>query len=819
MQKYLILLLMVVVPTTLFSQKSVGTIKGSVLDADNNPLPGVSIGIKGTSFGTKTNQNGAYSLVIPANKNVAISFSSVGFESRAFTKRVRPNQTIGLTVSLKRKIIKKGKVIIKGKTNRTQAGMIEIDPKEAELMPTLNNSIEDMLKIFVGSRNEMTSQYSVRGGNYDENLVYINDFEVYRPFLVRSGQQEGLSIINPDLTSGVAFSTGGFQSKYGDKMSSVLDITYKKPKEFAGSAQLSLLGVNAHLEGIGLRDKMTYLIGIRQKSNQYLLQAQQQQGVYNPTFTDIQTFVNYKFNDRWQSDIFLNYARNRFDFMPESSVQSFGQINQAFQLRMFYEGAETDKFDSRYGGISFTNTPNDKLQLKFLASGFQTREQETFDIIGEYLLGEIETDLGKDNFGQLKFAIGTGVIHEYARNYLDINVGNIGHKGAYDAGKHFVQWGANAELVNISDDLHEWERRDSAGYSQPFSDSVLEISQFFRSSQNFNYQRFTAYVQDNIAFDSIGMIFTAGLRANYNQLNNEFLLSPRLQLSYRPKNWKNDFVFRGATGIYNQPPFYREMRDLNGNVNKNLRAQKSYHALAGFDYNFKGLGSRPFKLTGEFYYKNMWDLVPYEFDNVRIRYFGDNLAKGYAYGSEFRLYGDLVKDAESWVSIGFMKTEEDISNDLVVIPSQVTGEDSTTFAPGYIPRPTDSRLNFGLFFSDYLPRNENFKFHLSGLYSTGLPFGPPDQSRYADTLRAPSYRRVDVGFSALLLDGMKKNRPHYSFFKNFKSIWLSVEVFNLLAIRNTISYQWIQDQTSRRTYAVPNRLTSRLLNARLIVKF
>lgn len=819
MHRLSLFLLCCLISLSAAAQSLNGTITGKVLDADGTPLLGVSVGVKGSALGTKSDENGNYSLAVPTDKSFVLVFSSVGYKTKQLAKRVNVNQILRLTVSLDKKVTTIKTVTKKGENVRNTAGMVRIDPKQAEVLPTPIGGIEGLLKIFVGSRNEMTSQYSVRGGNYDENLVYINDFEVYRPFLVRSGQQEGLSIINADLTSGVAFSTGGFQSKYGDKMSSVLDITYKKPTEFAGSVQLGLLGVNAHLEGTGLGDKMTYLVGVRQKSNQYLLQAQQTQGVYNPTFTDIQTFVNYKWNDKWQSDIFLNYARNRFEFKPESSTQSFGLVNQAFQLRMFYEGSETDKFDSRYGGIKFTNTPNNRISLKFLASGFQTREQETFDIIGEYLLGEIETDLGKDNFGQLKYAIGTGIIHEYARNYLDINVGNIGHKGAYDGGKHFLQWGANAELVSINDKLHEWEVRDSAGFSQPNNDTIIELNNFYRSAQNFNYQRYTAYIQDNIAFDSIGMILTAGIRANYNQLNNELLISPRLQLSYRPRQWANDVVFRAASGLYHQPPFYREMRDLDGQVNKNLKAQKSFHALAGFDYNFAGISQRPFKLTAELYYKKMWDIVPYEFDNVRIRYFGDNLSHGYAYGTEFRLYGDIVKDAESWVSVGFMKTAEDIENDVINVPSVLTGEDSTTIYPGYIPRPTDARFNFGLFFSDYLPRNKNFKLHLSGLYSTGLPFGPPDETRYADTLRAPSYRRVDVGFSALLLDGANKQRPYYSFFKNFKSIWLSLEVFNLLAIRNTISYQWIQDQTSGRTYAIPNRLTARLLNARMIVKF
>lgn len=559
------------------------------------------------------------------------------------------------------------------------------------------------------------------------------------------------------------------------------------------------------------------MIGLRQKSNQYLLQAQQTKGVYNPTFTDLQTYLSYQLNTNWQVDLFGNYARNRFDFIPQSSTQSFGLINKAFQLRTFFNGAETDKFDSRFGGLSLTHTPNDKLSLKLLASGYQTNETETYDIQGEYLLGEIETDLGKENFGELKYALGTGVIHNYARNYLNVNVANIGHKGSYDAKRHFLQWGLNTEFVNIVDKLNEWERRDSAGFSQPYSDTSLNMAKRYKSSQDFTYNRFSGFIQDNIAFDSIGLVLTGGVRFNYNMLNNEFLVSPRLQLSYKP-SWKRDIVFRGATGIYSQPPFYREMRNLDGTVNKNVKAQKSYHAVGGFDYNFKAFRGRPFKFTTELYYKYMWDLVPYEYDNVRIRYFGRNAAVGYAYGTEFRLYGDLVKDAESWISLGLMKTGEDVLDDKISYKG-VNGTDTASFAPGYVPRPTDSRVSFGLFFSDYLPRNKNFKLFLNGLYSTGLPFGSPDQQRYGDTLRIPSYKRVDIGFSALLIDAERKDRPRYSFFKNLKSMWLSLEVFNLLGIQNTISYSWIQDQSSNRTYAVPNRLTARLLNLKLVTSF
>ena len=809
--------LLLLSPCLLMGQQ-VAVVKGKVMDEQNRPLEFVSVSVKGNPGGTQTGAKGEYSLEVPADRNLEIIYSFVGYEQKVLSKRLTPGQVFDVTVVLKSNAIQMREFTKKDERRRNEAGSVRIDPKKHALLPSTVGGIEGLLKIFLSNNNELTSQYNVRGGNFDENLVYINDFEVYRPFLVRSGQQEGLSIINPDLVSGVNFSTGGFQAKYGDKMSSVLDITYKRPKSFAGSATLSMLGLGAHVEGTGIRNRFTYMIGIRQKSNQYLLQSQQTKGVYNPTFTDLQTYLTYQFNPNWQVDLFGNFARNRFDFVPESSTQSFGLINKAFQLRTFFSGAETDKFDSRFGGISLTHTPNEKLTLKLLASGFQTNETETYDIQGEYLLGEIETDLGKENFGELKYALGTGIIHTYARNYLNVNVGNIGHRGSYDAKRHFLQWGLNGEFIGINDRLNEWERRDSAGFSQPYSDSALYMARRYKTSQDFGYQRLTGFIQDNIAFDSLGLVLTGGLRFNYNTLNGEFLLSPRLQVSFKPE-WKRDIIFRGATGIYNQPPFYREMRNLDGTVNLGVRAQKSYHAVGGFDLNFKGLGGRPFKFTTELYYKYMWDLVPYEYDNVRIRYFGRNAARGYAYGSEFRLYGDLVKDAESWISLGLMKTGEDVLDDQVVVKSKTTGADSTVIYPGYIPRPTDSRVSFGLYFADYLPRNKNFKLFLNGLYSTGLPFGPPDQNRYADTLRIPSYKRVDIGFSALLIDGERKNRPRYSFFRNVNSMWLSLEVFNLLGIQNTLSYTWIQDQSSSRTYAVPNRLTARLLNLKLVTSF
>ena len=689
---------------------------------------------------------------------------------------------------------------------REEAGTVYLDLKKVDFMPSTIGGVEGLIKLAVGSHDELTAQYSVRGGSYDENLVYVNDFEIYRPFLVRTGQQEGLSFINSDLVSNVNFSVGGFQAKYGDKMSSVLDVTYKRPTQFAGSVMMSLLGANIHLEGASKNQKLTYLVGARQKSDQYLLQSQPTKGVYNPSFSDVQALINYRISSSWEVEAIGNYARNRFTFFPESETSSFGVLNQAYQLRVFYSGSELDQFDSRFGGISATYHPeSSKLKLKFLASGFQTNEFETYDISGEYLFGELQTDMSKADFGQIKTYLGTGGIQDFARNYLNVSVGDVGFRGSYDAKKNFIQFGANATVTNISDDLHVWERRDSAAFSQPYDPYNLTMAYFYNSSANFDYTRATAFAQDNIRFND-KFTATIGLRFNYSFLNNEAITSPRVQLAYKPKG-KRDIVYKFSTGMYAQPPFYREMRDFAGNVNKDLKAQKSYQAVLGADYNFKMYG-RPFKITAETYYKYLWDLDPYQYDNVRIRYTGKNDAIGYVYGGEVRLYGDLVKDATSWISIGLMKGMQKIT-DSAGIPGYAN----------YFPLPSDQRFMLGMYFEDYLPRNKNFKVHINGIYSSGLPTGPPIGHLYQDILRLPAYKRVDIGFSALLLDESRKEHPIHSFFNNIKSIWGSLEVFNLLGIQNTLSYTWIQDDTSQKTFAVPNRLTSRLLNVKLLFNF
>jgi hypothetical protein len=794
----------------------VATLKGKVLDEQNKPLEDAVVAVNDLNIGVTTLADGKFELTLPAGKFITIECRKQGYKSKTFTYRLNAaevkNISISLTINTKQ-IVEIKKVA----TRNNEAGNVRIDVKPASIMPSTIGGIEGLLKIFLsGNNNELTSQYNVRGGNFDENLVYINDFEVYRPFLVRSGQQEGLSIINSDLVQNVNFSTGGFQAKYGDKMSSVLDVQYKRPRKSSSSVTLSLLQASIHTEGLSKNRKLSYLIGIRQKSNAYLLGAQQTQGVYNPSFTDAQVMLQYDINDHWSANVLGNYARNRFSYVPEQFKSSFGLINQAYQLNIRYDGNEIDQFDSRFVGLSFTNTVSDKLTLKYLASGFQTNEIETFDLRGEYNFGQLETDLGSQSFSQLKNVLGTGIIHTYARNYLTINVANLMHKGSYDANKHFIQWGINFNPVQINDELGEWERRDSSGFSQPASTTELLMSKNYRSSQAFNYGILSAFVQDNIAFDSLRLSITYGARLNYSTLNKEWLVSPRVQASWKPTQWRKNAVMRGAVGLYQQPPFYRELRNMQGVVSPDVRAQKSMHFLLGSDFNFIAW-KRPFRFTVESYYKYLWDLVPYEYDNIRIRYFGKNASKGYARGIEGRLYGDLVKDAESWISIGWMATGEDIKDDIQFFRNNNGTIIDSTY-PGYIPRPTDSRFTLGMFFQDYFPTNKNIKVHMNAMYGTGLPFGLPDGNKYNDVYRLPAYRRVDIGFSALLVDPDKKNRPGYSLFHQFESIWGSVEVFNLLDIRNTIGYIWIQDQTTGNSFAAPNQLTSRLLNLKIIAK-
>jgi hypothetical protein len=829
-----LLIVMFFLPLIALAQKT-ATVSGIILDDNDKPLPGVTVYIIGKNTTVTSNDSGRFTLIVPSNRQVALVFFSEGWNSARKTLYLQPGEAEQLTIKLEKFTGKLDPVIVINQNKgRREPGRVTIDPTRSELNPSPISGIEQLIKIFVGSNNELTSQYSVRGGSYDENLIYVNDFEVYRPYLVRNGQQEGLSFINPDLTSGVKFYNGGFQARYGDKLSSVLDITYKRPTTFGGSVHLGLLEQAVHVEGISADRKFTYLLGVRNRSNRNLLSSQETKGNYVPSSSDIQALLTYQPSKKWELELLSNFSHTKFTLFPEESKLSSSVFSPLFTANLavdiYFEGQEKDEYSTSFLGFAATNTPSKNLRLKWMVSSFNNNEQENIDITGAYLFGERSFDKNQASYGLIVNPLGAGVFQDYARNRLNIDVLNFSHKGSLDKGNHFIQWGQSIDQQTISDKLHEWEYNDSAGYSLPYNPSVLALFKSLNGKADIDITRLSGYLQDNIQFkDSSDFILQAGLRYNYNTLNKELLFSPRIGLSFIPKKWKKDIIIRAAAGIYDQPPFYRELRRPDGSVNTDLKAQKSWQASAGFDYNFKWLG-RPARIQTEAYYKNMWDVVPYDIDNVRLRYFGENIAKAYAAGFETRFFGELVKDAESWVSIGFMKTKEDIRGDFYKQYRNAAGEvitgstgdkvpaDSSNIEVGYVRRPTDRVITFGMFFQDYLSTNKNFRVYLNSLYGSNLPYNIPGSVKYRNALVIEPYIRVDLGLSALLLDPEKGRRRSHSPFKNFKSIWGSLEIFNLIDRPNTISYLLVKDFANN-VFTMPNRLTPRLLNLKLVAKW
>ncbi len=784
-------------------------LRGQVKDEDGYPLSDVLIRVGKSNTYVNSDSLGFYSLELTPGQKHVINAVLLGFQTNVF--HITPSE--GELVTRDIVMILNGPsasaAYVRAERSREQVGTIEFTAKNIKEDPNPIGGVEGKVKTLVGSRNETSSQYNVRGGNFDENLVYVNGFEINRPFLVRSGQQEGLSFINSDMVSRVEFSVGGFQARYGDKMSSVLDVHYKRPAKFAGSAMASLLGFQAHVEGATKKNKLSYMVGLRQKSNQYLLRSQPVKGQYNPSFTDLQALLNYRFSPKWEMEFIGNYALNKFHFVPASSRTTFGSVTRALAFTALYDGQEISSFDNAFGGLSLTYKPNPNFDLRFQASMFGSYEQETYDIRSLFMLSEVELNLGNDGrLGEDLTSLGSGMIHRYARNFLAANVANYGIKAGYRKGAHTLHMGANLQQVHIYDRLLEWERRDSAGFSIPYDPKQVNMYKFYEADNELAYEKVDFYLQDNILLKAEGKArLSLGLRGLYNFLNKELVWSPRANLSFKP-DWDKDMIFKIASGVYAQPAFYREMRDRYGNLNTDLKAQKSWHVAGGMDYNFMALNFRPFKFTVELFYKQLWDLVPYDYDNVRIRYAANNDGRGYAYGAELRLFGDLVKDAESWLSIGYLRTMEQIYNHEL----QQYGD--------WQPRPTDGRVTFGLFFSDYFPQNQNFKVFLNMMYATGLPAPLPGETfERKDDFRITDYKRMDIGFSALLLDASKRSPRYYSLFKDVKSIWASLEVFNLMAFGNTLSYEYIESMHNDFSYYIPNRLTNRLINLKLAVRF
>jgi len=807
------------------AQKKSATIQGKIMDENDAPLANVSVIILGQQKGIVTNDSGSFRLKVPADKAFALVFTYSGFKTVQQNFLLNEGEEEMISLQMETGATELGEVVVRDNRERREVGLIKPNPKSVINLPSPISGVESLIKIFVGSNNELTSQYNVRGGSYDENLVYVNDFEIFRPYLVRSGQQEGLSFINPALVRNINFYNGGFQAHYGDKMSSVLDIQYNKPKKSAGSAYIGILEQGAHVEGVDSKNRLSYLIGVRNRSNRNLLSSQDAQGSYVPSSSDLQALISYQVSDKWQADVLGNISRTKFTFLPEFSQLTSSVFSpyytQNLGVDIYFEGRERDAYSTTMAGLSTTYQANKNLRLKWLASRFENDEEENIDITGDYSFGDRDFDKSKPTFGQIVNPLGRGLFQTYARNSLNIVDYNFSHKGSLNKDKHLFQWGVGYDKTLIKDKLDEWEYQDSAGYSLPYNPGLLQLSKVTRSSADLDINKFNGYVQDNMAFGDTASTFTmqAGLRFNYNDLNKEFLLSPRVSASWKP-NWQRDIIFKAAAGAYHQPPFYREMRRYDGSLNTAVKAQKSWQAVAGLDYNFFGL-NRPLRLTAEAYYKTLSRVVPYDIDNVRIRYFGENSAKAYATGLEMRLFGEVVKDAESWISFGIMKTKEDLQNDFYqeyTVDSLNQPTDSMLVEGGWLRRPTDRLITFGMFFQDYLATNKNFKVYISTLYGSNLPYNIPGSVKYRNALLIQPYIRVDIGFSALLLDIEKSNRRSHSPFRNFETIWASLEIFNLIDRPNTISYLLIKDFANN-TFAMPNRLTPRLLNFKIVAKW
>jgi hypothetical protein len=864
-------------------------VEGIITDEIDRPVEDASIFIRSSDLkGTFSNEKGYFKLEVPANEEFVLKVSHIRFKTKILRYEVAENKT--KKIKLKFKFRSLGPVTI---IARQKSGMVDefvvIDGTE---IATTSGNFEDIIKsggLGVSSSNELSSGYNVRGGNFEENLIYVNDIEIYRPFLARSGQQEGLSFINSSMVESILFSAGGFDAKYGDKLSSVLDVKYRKPNSFGGSAFLSLLGTNVHLEGISNDQLWTHTTGFRYRTNRYLFGALDTKGDYQPTFADLQTYITYTPTEIWEHSFLGNYALNKYKVVPENRETSFGSINQAIKFTVYFDGQEITEFQTFTGAYTGKFTPNDSTTLKFIASTYRTLQEEKYDIEGQYFLDELERDPGSDNFGDVAFNIGVGGFLKHARNELDATVISLAHKGEKRIRKHNLQWGVRLQGDVINDKLKEWNMTDSAGFIvQGQSDSVgysdtnqpyqyLVFEELIRAKNTVSTGRASGYVQNTwnlnrlnevkflgerlindslIKIDTVlqsysGVSLTTGVRANYWTFNRQLVVSPRAALMYRP-NWffinkkgnlqKRNITFKLATGVYHQPPFYREYRDFDGSINKKIKAQRSIHFVLGGDYVFD-MWERPFKLTSELYYKLLNNVIPFDIDNVRIRYYANNEAKAYAGGVDFKLNGEFIKGLESWATLSVMQTGIDLANDVfytylnsdgdTIIPgftSNIKATDSLAYYPGYFARPTDQRVSFSVFFQDQMPSSwntgktkwETFRVNMTLIFATGFSYA--SKSVLANPAyengkvpRTPNYLRADVGFVKDFISS-KYPAKEGSFLANFKEVALSLEIFNLLGIDNTVSFNFIR-ATNGRNYAVPNRLTSRRINLKLIAKF
>ena len=783
-------------------QSNNATLTGIVTDANGQPLELVNVALRNYPIGTTTNRRGEYLLRIPARRDVIVVFSSIGYKTVEKSVNAGIEERISLSVEMESSSLEIGEIQVT-EQRRNIGGLVRIDPTLAGNLPTAGSgAVEAMIKTLPGvsSNNELSSQYSVRGGNFDENLVYVNDIEIYRPVLIRAGQQEGLSFINSDMVSSIEFSAGGFSARYGDKMSSVLDIKYRKPNRFRGSASASLLGGSAHVEDLALGGKISHITGVRYKTNRYLLGSLDEKGEYNPSFTDLQTYITWQVSEKFDMSFLGNLAQNKYQFIPQTRRTSFGTWDIPLNTTIYFQGNEVDNYLTSLGALSANFHPGNDLNLKFIVSAYTASEAETYDILGQYYLNQLERNMSSEEFGDSVLNLGVGTFLNHARNYLDATVISFSHRGAYNSEKHLLHWGFQVQNEWIDNKINEWIYRDSTGYSLPYSDSQVLLYYTLNSKSKLNTNRFTTYFQDTwqLPVNQGDLYIHGGVRTHYWDFNKELLISPRFSVNWFP-DWEENISFRLSAGVYNQPAFFKELISRQGNIHYNNRSQRSFQLLLGSDYIFTAW-DRPFRFTSEAYYKYMTRLIPYQVDNVRIRYISDQTSEGYAAGLDMKVNGEFVSGVQSWASLSLMKTEENIIGD----------------GYGNIPRPTDQRFNFSLFFQDYLPGNPTWKMNMAAFYGSRLPTGPPKSERWQDTFRMPPYRRVDMGISKVLIS---ENNPHQSaMLRSLKDLTLSLEVFNLLNINNTVSYFWVASNWGD-MFAVPNYLTARKINFKLSVAF
>lgn len=805
--KLLFLFIFIFCASVIIGQNKI-RVYGYVIDANNRGIEFANVFFEGMTARTVTNVNGYYDLTAEIGDSVAIVYSILGYETIKHTLFAN-QKTYAINVEMQPLSLEiEGVDVV---AMRIQNSNVEnLDLSKHRFTPNAAGGIESLFITFTGvtSNNELSSQYNVRGGNFDENLVYVNGVEVYRPLLIRSGQQEGLSFINSDMVENVSFSSGAFAAEYGDKMSSVLDIQYKKPKKFESSVSLSLLGATAYL-GTASR-KFTQMHGFRYRTSAYLLGTLDTKAEYIPTFLDYQTYLTYNFSPKWEITFLGNVSQNSYCFIPTKRETTFGTYNMSRKLEIFFQGQEKDLFRTAFGAFTLNFKPIESLKLSLLTSMFHTNENETYDISGEYLLSEIKMDLDPEK--QKGEELGIGLYHEHARNRLKASVMSFGHQGEYLTDNNGLKWGLTGQIEKIIDKIDEWEWRDSVGYSLPNTEDFVSVYSNLKSNNEMSSFRLNTYIQDTYKFTTdVGRFsFTGGIRASYWSFNNELLVSPRVAISFVPY-WKRDFSFRFATGVYYQSPFYKEVKKetldpVTGNIsvvlNKDIKSQRSLQFLLGGDHYFRAWG-RPFKFTSEAYVKVADRVISYTVDNVSIRYSGENDAKAYTAGIDFKLFGELVPGTDSWINFSLMSSKEKLIKD---------GVDEV-----WVSRPSEQRYGFSMLFSDYWPNNPKYKLHLKFVWNDGLPFGVPGDYNYRAVFRSTSYKRVDIGISRGFVTGRDKlmDRP---MFKHVRNIWFNFEVLNLFNFKNVNSYYWVTDAYGQEL-AAPNYLTERQYNFKVMIDF